>query len=376
MIMSITPIDFARMKSATSEEERAAILAETSFSVVEKPLAVVIQKCAVLHWFNNEIVLAYSEYDSFRAESTIAKMVSMPFIEKLPNNRYAFHQLTRRGLLNQYAVSQPELMIDSCIKALPVLAKMMESETEKFSSQLETFFCLVVAGYTDDATRFFENLESAFRSVKDWSSWGALLDIRKECEHWRFVQPIVPTLLLSWRERGEAMFAEARNISPESASPLILLQSALSDLTNAILQDPNIPSLYYLRGEINEALDNIDRALEDYNRAVALDSQNADFYAARGVLYERRYWLTDNSTNWQERTSDQQAIDDYQRAVEFNRDDIVNYYNLIMFLIQLDRIEEAQFYFHEMSTKFPDRRDTYECGRELSRQRDEHHSTE
>jgi tetratricopeptide (TPR) repeat protein len=65
-------------------------------------------------------------------------------------------------------------------------------------------------------------------------------------------------------------------------------ERALEDFDKAIAFNPEYPTAHAYRGEANKALDRLEQALVDYNTAVALDKgQSADFLAFRGQVHRR-----------------------------------------------------------------------------------------
>ena len=61
-------------------------------------------------------------------------------------------------------------------------------------------------------------------------------------------------------------------------------EEALTYLDNALENDPNIAQYHYVKGFLNEQLENIDDAQASFNKAIELDPNMADAYAGKGRL--------------------------------------------------------------------------------------------
>lgn len=64
-------------------------------------------------------------------------------------------------------------------------------------------------------------------------------------------------------------------------------QQALADFQRANAVDPQNANPFYNRGALHFASGRYDEALADITRAIALDDANAQYYNARGLAYER-----------------------------------------------------------------------------------------
>lgn len=62
-------------------------------------------------------------------------------------------------------------------------------------------------------------------------------------------------------------------------------QAAIDYLAQAIEREPNVPQYHLIKGNLNANQGNGDAALEDYDRALALDANLADAVAGKGRVY-------------------------------------------------------------------------------------------
>lgn len=83
-------------------------------------------------------------------------------------------------------------------------------------------------------------------------------------------------------------------------------QQALADLDNALQLDPNLSAAYAARGSISRDHGDVSRAMEEYTKSIQ-SHPNVDAYFERGQLYEK---LGEH----------QKAIADYDQAIAYLRD--------------------------------------------------------
>ena len=88
-------------------------------------------------------------------------------------------------------------------------------------------------------------------------------------------------------------------------------QRAIEDFNSAIAQDPDYSSAYNNRGNAYYKLTNYQRAIEDYDRAIAIDPGKAKAYLGRANSYH-------------DLTEFHKAIEDYSRAIRYAPDSTVS----------------------------------------------------
>lgn len=64
--------------------------------------------------------------------------------------------------------------------------------------------------------------------------------------------------------------------------------STLQEVDRLIIEDPDDPANYALRARLHEAMDSVSAAMNDWKRAIALDSASAQWRIALGDLYYRK----------------------------------------------------------------------------------------
>ena len=100
----------------------------------------------------------------------------------------------------------------------------------------------------------------------------------------------------------------------------------------AIRTDPNDPTQYFLRGSSYSELGQYQQAIDDFNKALGLDSSDVDTlsctYNARGIAY---YSLGEY----------QRAVRDYSKAIELDPNDAVAYNNRSLAYRRLGQDVEA-----------------------------------
>ena len=110
-------------------------------------------------------------------------------------------------------------------------------------------------------------------------------------------------------ERGERESSENRSFAYTNRGNAYddkgEVDRAIADYTKAIALDPNYAFAYNNRGLTYEKKGEIDRAIADYTKAIALDPNDATAYTNRGVAC---YMSGDK----------EQAIADFRTALEIN----------------------------------------------------------
>ena len=64
-------------------------------------------------------------------------------------------------------------------------------------------------------------------------------------------------------------------------------RGAIAALTRAIEIEPNYVNTYSCRGEVHSELENYTEALADFNKAIALDTTNSEYFLERGYTYSK-----------------------------------------------------------------------------------------
>ena len=138
---------------------------------------------------------------------------------------------------------------------------------------------------------------------------------------------------------------------------------AINDFDKAIKLNPSEPSLYYSRGESKRFSGNPSGAHSDYNKAISLDSTFYSAYLGRAYLFQSKSmthmaWIYFNLAikynpnlpatvyfsrgyGYQESNALNQAIDDYNKAIELDSNYTDAYINKGNCLISLNKPNEA-----------------------------------
>ena len=89
---------------------------------------------------------------------------------------------------------------------------------------------------------------------------------------------------------------------------------AIADYTKAIAIDPKLAQAYNNRGVVYKKKGEVDRAIADYTKAIALNPNLAGAYYNRGYAYTKKGKVD-------------RAIADYTKAIALDPDDAEAYYN-------------------------------------------------
>src|SRR5688572_18621379 len=88
-----------QLKSATTSEQKAALVAEAIIGDLPETLRKVAIQCCFMPWFFDKIITTL--IGNSTDNSKIRLIVDLPFVEKLSIG-YCFHSTTRKGILKKY----------------------------------------------------------------------------------------------------------------------------------------------------------------------------------------------------------------------------------------------------------------------------------
>ena len=92
------------------------------------------------------------------------------------------------------------------------------------------------------------------------------------------------------------------------------IDKAIADYDKAIALEPKDAKAYYSRGNTYHNEGEFDLAITDYNRAIELNLETADVYNNRGAIYNSKGEFD-------------LAITDYNKAIKLNPEFVIAYYN-------------------------------------------------
>ena len=256
--------------SATDPAEKAAIVAEFYFDGLPEDIALVVRRCIILHWFDQDIVEALIQDTSLNEnemKDVFERIVSLPFIEHLAWGK-TFQYLTREGLLKRYIFTQPELLRTGTRLAAP--AYELRGEDNKVVA--EAVFCHIVSENHQAAILLLNKLLEQASTLHDLEYIQSLLQLQDEAEQLPFVTPL-PLLEQICLLRGLIHKVEGQ------------LEAAIEDYSQAISINPESVMAYVGRGTTYAEQRNYVRALDDYKYAIQLNSTFAEVYINRGIIY-------------------------------------------------------------------------------------------
>lgn len=178
--------------SSSSPEERAILVVEHFINTLPKEIALVVRRCVILHWFDEDIVKALLQdfpLSQEDARGICQRIQSFPFIETLLWG-LAFNHSTREGLLRRYSVNDAELLRTAARYAAP--AYKAHQQDSLFAG--EAFFCYVVAGDITSALEVFKELLKKALDKGSWEYVKGLEMILEEAQKLPFViqSPLLP----------------------------------------------------------------------------------------------------------------------------------------------------------------------------------------
>jgi tetratricopeptide (TPR) repeat protein len=187
-----------------------------------------------------------------------------------------------------------------------ILAAWVSSKTDRIKNQTFRSFAPLITILL--LSSFLAYL--TFQQISVWKNDFTLWDyvIKNQRQEVNFV----------YYHRGMAAMAEGR------------LERALEDLDKAIALDPSDYKSYVNRGLVHIEIGQMDKAIEDLDKAITLNPRSFEAYTNKGMAYGRAGLLD-------------RAIEQFSKAIDLEPDTAIAYGNrgLAYFLIgQLDRALE------------------------------------
>jgi tetratricopeptide (TPR) repeat protein len=268
--------------------DKAAFIAESVIDSLPDTMALAARRCVILHWFDRSVMSALLPDASEKQSAEVfQQLINLPFVESVPGG-FAFHTLTRQGLLNQYMIDRSDLLIDASKLATPAYATRANDN----QAIAEAFFCTIISGDTESAAKLLYEVYDNLSARGDWSAISYCLSLQDEAETLPFVKPL---------PRDKALWL-MRSIVHDNVGDF---STALNDLDHLIELAPDYSFAYFFRGQVYYACKNYSAALVNYTRAINLAPEHAQTYLHRGLTYHdlKKY---------------ERALADYTRAIEID----------------------------------------------------------
>ena len=272
--------------------EKAALVAEFVLDSLPEHLALLARRCIVLHWFDLSLAKALLQ-DTSHTEDEIHKLYSqlltLNFIEKLPWGA-AFQDLTREGLLKQYARVQPEFLKNSATLAAPIYAS--RGSDDKLVA--EALFCYMIEGNQEATIALLEDLLRHASHHEDWQYISTLFSLLDEAKRLSFVSPVLLSEEQQFLRELVNGVQEIQKIFPMDAYASVQAKKAWINICKG--------TRYASKGNLKKAQANYDDALHLYPRLTII-------HAAKGIVAMKQ---NDYS----------QALQNFTTALESNADNI------------------------------------------------------
>lgn len=287
------------LRAATHPPEKAAWIAERILNGLPANLADVVRRCVILHWFNLPIVEALSKDTSIADNEVNAlyeQLASLPFIERLPWG-LAFHDLTREGLLQRYASTQPELLHHAASVAAPAYEALAHNE----KMVAEAVFCYIIAGNQETAERVLNRLLETACNRENWQYIDNLFYLQRDAEQLPFVKPLprseqrhlLQDLVYAVQGSMQAYAIHTQNDLLKRKAYAYVSQGiqfayqnhfkkAIANFTKALQLAPNFAPAYVSRGIVFERQENYELALQDFTSALAVNPDNTFLLQKKG----------------------------------------------------------------------------------------------
>jgi protein O-mannosyl-transferase len=103
---------------------------------------------------------------------------------------------------------------------------------------------------------------------------------------------------------------------------------AIQDYDKAIAWDPSWSGVYYNRGLVYDKMGNLDKAIEDYDKAIALNPSWSQVYYNRGIVFDKMGKID-------------KALENFDRAIALNPSDPNAYNNRGAVFYKMGKIDKA-----------------------------------
>jgi tetratricopeptide (TPR) repeat protein len=268
--------------------DKAAFIAESVLEDLPSEVALTARRCVILHWFDQPVVTALApDVNVEQAADIFQQLTALSFIEPVQGG-FAYHALTREGLLRLYTTTHTDWVIAGARLAAPIFAARTDSD----KAAAETFYCAIIAGEVETAERLLQNALDTLPARDEWAGLGYWFNLQDEAEAVPGVQPLMRNSL-QCMGRGVVHYFEKN------------LTTAIADFSHTLEFDPNDAHAYNNRGTTYDTLKNYAAALADYTRAIELDPNYAQAFSNRGNTYHQQKAYA-------------AALADYTRAIELD----------------------------------------------------------
>jgi len=260
--------ELPQIPSWASASQRAGAIADWALEHLPKTISSVARGCAVVHWFDKEIVQALLPEDSAEsAELVYGRLAELPFVET-DQDRLAYHTLTREGLLARYKAETPEILTYAADRTAQVCA----TRTQDQRALLEAFFCYLILSADDKADVVLEQAIDRLGSVYEWPRLKEYVRIGEEAKQYRIAATAVASEHYWW-VKAVMHYLEEDYVQ------------AIASLDRAIELEPDEATYYNDRGAAYAAADRYEEAIADLERALTLEPHNVELLATRGSVY-------------------------------------------------------------------------------------------
>src|SRR5690242_1794967 len=125
------------LRRAENPAQKAAVIADSTIDGLSHDIIDVARSCVIFHWFNEKIIEAIlPSKTKLTSMDVYKKICSLPFVEPTTHGA-AYHDLTRRGLIDLYSAKYQDLFRASAEKAAKTYLTL-GNDREYFA---EAFYC-------------------------------------------------------------------------------------------------------------------------------------------------------------------------------------------------------------------------------------------
>lgn len=281
-----------RLKSATSPEQKAALVSEAILQDFPSKLAKIALWCGFLPWFSDDVLRNLLNGD----DDNVQRILDLPFVEKLSIG-YCFHTATRRGLLQKYRTENPSEIV-AAFQAIPAMVD--EISDQSVQDIIGTLYGYVITNQGLNAEKLLikmlergkiQDIEM-FSEIDEAEEFCVAENIGMTPKYWSYRSQIF--VLLDNLDMAIVCCNKALILDPnyyQAYSFRCLIQArkrnfseAFSDANLAIKLKPD-ELTFRCRGKVNMLYGDYKKSIFDFTRAIRYNPKDIDSYLGRSNAY-------------------------------------------------------------------------------------------
>ncbi len=289
------------LKTATSSDQKAALVVEAIIDDLPKSVAKVALQCGFLPWFSTEVInslLGINENNPKKIEL----IANLPFVEHLAEG-YCFHAAARIGLIKKYLQYDPSEIEGAFNSSEEIFNNLSQSYIQANMALLYGYVITNKGQKAED--KLIEILKNG--QIDDFSE---IDEAEENC-----IESNAKLTPKYWAYKAQAHLLKVE------------IEKVIRACNNALIIDDTYYLAYSIRGLANAHKENYDDALHDANYAIQLKADEIS-YRLRAYIHALRGDL-------------RSAIFDYTRAIRVNPSEIFSYLGRARIYLLLNKPQKS-----------------------------------